>query len=81
MAARDGGVKGVFLVLVGFVIIGIGAALYFGDLDFGSLTKNNLNQPVGNSWASILVGLGGLLIIIGLVVAVSERRAGPKSHT
>lgn len=81
MADKDGGVKGVFLVLVGFVVIGIGAALYFGDLDFGSLTKNNLTQPVGNSLASIPVGLGALLIIIGLVVAVGERRAGPKSRT
>ena len=76
MAAKPGGsVRGGFLVILGFICVGIGASLYYGELGFGSLTKNGAAQQSGSSWGYLPVGLGVVLMIAGLVIAVLDRRA------
>lgn len=74
MAQKPGRVRGVFLALVGLILLGIGGALYFGDLDMGSVTRNGTVQPVGNGWAFLPVGLGVTLVVVGIAVAVLDRR-------
>ena len=69
------GARSVFLVIVGFILIGIGASLYYGELGFGSLTKSNAAQQSGNALAYIPVGFGVVLMIVGLVSAINDRRA------
>ena len=67
--------RAAFLVLLGFVLIGIGASVYYGSLDLGSLTKTSgSEQPgVGSSWAYLPIGLGVLLIVGGIVRGVLDR--------
>jgi hypothetical protein len=72
---KGGGVRGGFLVIAGFISIGIGASLYYGELGFGSLTKSSTAQQSGNTWAYLPVGLGVVLMIAGLVLAILDRRA------
>lgn len=76
MAAKPGGsVRGGFLVILGFICVGIGASLYYGELGFGSLTKSGAAQQPGNAWAYLPIGLGAVLVIAGLVLAMLDRRA------
>ena len=75
MAGKTGGgVRGGFLVMAGFISIGIGASLYYGELGVGSLTKSNSVQQSGNAWAYLPVGFGILLIIAGLALVILSRR-------
>jgi hypothetical protein len=71
---KGGGVRGGFLALAGFVCVGIGASLYYGELGFGSLTKSGASGQSGSAWAYLPVGFGVLLIIAGLVLTVLDRR-------
>jgi hypothetical protein len=71
---KGGRVRGLFLVLLGLVSIGVGGALYYGNMDLGSLTKNGVAQPVGNTWAYLPEGLGVLLIVAGIALAMLDRR-------
>jgi hypothetical protein len=66
-------------VLLGFVLIGIGASVYYGSLDLGSLTKaTGTQQPGrGGSIALVPVGLGVLLMVVGVALGVVDRRARP----
>lgn len=76
MADKTGGsVRGGFLVIVGFICLGIGASLYYGELGFGSLTKNNAAHQSGSAWASLPIGIGVALIIAGFVLVMLDRRA------
>lgn len=76
MAAQKAGpARGAFVVFLGFISLGIGGALYYGDLDLGSLTKNGVTQPMGNGWAYLPVGLGVILIIAGIALAAGGRMA------
>lgn len=73
---KGGGVRGGFLVIVGFIFLGIGASLYYGELGFGSLTKSGAAaQQPGSPWAYLPIGLGVVLTISGLVLAILDRRA------
>jgi hypothetical protein len=73
---KGGGVRGGFLVMVGFISLGIGASMYYGELGFGSLTKgSSAVQQSGSPWAYLPIGLGVLLMISGLVLAILDRRA------
>jgi len=73
---RGGGrVRGIFLLLVGFVFVGIGASLYYGALDLGSLTKNGATQQTGSPLAFLPAGLGVVLIAAGISLAILDRRA------
>jgi hypothetical protein len=76
MADRPGGnVRGGFLVIAGFVCVGIGASLYYGELGFGSLTKSGAAHQSGSAWGYLPIGLGVVLMVAGLVVAILDRRA------
>jgi len=76
MADKTGGaVRGGFLVIVGFICVGIGASLFYGELGFGSLTKSGTAQQSGSAWAYLPFGLGVVLLVAGLVLAVLDRRA------
>ena len=70
-----GGVRGGFLVIVGFIFLGIGASLYYGELGFGSLTKSSAAQQSGSPWAYFPIGLGVVLMVSGIVLAILDRRA------
>ena len=70
-----GRVRGAFLALLGFVVIGLGGSLYYGDLDFGSLTKSSSTMPVGSTWAFLPIGIGVALVVVGIVVLVYDRRS------
>lgn len=70
-----GGVRGGFLVIAGFISVGIGASLYYGELGLGSLTKNSAAQQPGSAWGYVPIGLGVVLMVAGLVVAILDRRA------
>jgi hypothetical protein len=72
---RGGGVRGGFLVIVGFIVLGIGASLYYGELGFGSLTKSGAVQQSGSAWAYLPIGLGVVLMVSGFVLAILDRRA------
>jgi hypothetical protein len=74
VAAKKGGVRGLFLTILGLVFIGIGASLYYGELGVGSLTKNDVAQP-GDAWAFLPIGLGVVLMIAGFAFAIFDRRA------
>ncbi|HVB96064.1 MAG TPA: hypothetical protein VND41_05635 [Nitrososphaerales archaeon] len=71
---KSGGVRGGFLVIAGFIAIGIGGSLYYGELGFGSMTKSSATQQSGSAWAFLPVGLGIALMIAGLVLAALDRR-------
>ena len=76
MADTAGGaVRGGFLVIAGFICLGIGASLYYGELGFGSLTKSGTAHQSGSPWAYIPLGLGVVLMVAGLILAVLDRRA------
>jgi|GEM_PF-6568550 len=76
MAGKTGGaVRGGFLVIVGFICLGIGASLYYGELGFGSLTKSGAVQQSGSAWAYLPLELGVVLMVAGLVLAVLDRRS------
>ena len=76
MANKTGSaVRGGFIVIAGFICVGIGASLYYGELGFGSLTKSGTAQQSGNAWAYLPLGLGVVLMAAGLVLAVLDRRA------
>src|SRR5579863_296025 len=76
VADKTGGaVRGGFLVIVGFIFLGIGASLYYGELGFGSLTKSGATHQSGSAWAYLPLGLGVALMVAGLVLAVLDRRA------
>jgi hypothetical protein len=76
MADRSGDpVRGGFLVVAGFICVGIGASLYYGELGFGSLTKSGTTHQTGSAWAYLPLGLGVVLMIVGLALAVLDRRA------
>lgn len=73
---KGGGVRGGFLVIAGFISLGIGASLYYGELGFGSLTKSSgAVQQSGNPWAYLPIGLGVVLMVSGLALAILDRRA------
>jgi uncharacterized membrane protein YecN with MAPEG domain len=72
---NGGGVRGGFLVIAGFISLGIGASLYYGELGFGSLTKSGAVQQSGNAWAYLPIGLGVVLMVSGLALAILDRRA------
>jgi hypothetical protein len=72
---KGDGVRGGFLVIAGFILLGIGASLYYGELGFGSLTKTTAVQQSGSAWAYLPIGLGVVLMISGLVLAILDRRA------
>ncbi len=72
---KEGGVRSIFLIIAGLIFIGIGASLYYGELGFGSLTKNSVAQQSADPWAYIPVGLGATLMTVGLVLAILDRRA------
>jgi len=72
---KGGGVRGGFLVIAGFISIGIGASLYYGELGLGSLTKNSATQQSGTELGYLPIGLGVLLMIAGFVLAILDRRA------
>jgi hypothetical protein len=77
MADKKGGrVRGGFLVITGFISIGIGASIYYGELGVGSLTKNNNVQHTGSTWAYLPVGFGIVLLVAGLALAIVDRRTG-----
>jgi hypothetical protein len=77
MADRPGdAVRGGFLVVAGFVCVGIGASLYYGELGFGSLTKSGTAHQTGSAWGYLPLGLGVVLMIVGLAIVVLDRRAG-----
>lgn len=71
----DGTVRGGFLVIVGFICLGIGASLYYGELGLGSLTKSGTVYHSGNAWAYLPLGIGAALMAAGLGLAVLDRRA------
>jgi hypothetical protein len=72
---QGGGVRGGFLVIAGFISLGIGASLYYGELGFGSLTKSSgAAQQSGSPWAYLPIGFGVVLMISGLVLAILDRR-------
>jgi hypothetical protein len=76
MADKSGSaVRGGFLVIAGFISLGIGASLYYGELGFGSLTKSGAVQQSGSAWAYLPIGLGVVLMVSGLVLAILDRRA------
>jgi len=75
MADKTGGaVRGGFLVIVGFIFLGLGASLYYGELNFGSLTKSGAAQQSGSPWAYLPLALGVVLMVVGLILAVLDRR-------
>jgi hypothetical protein len=74
MAAKQSAVRGGFLVILGFVFVGIGASLYYGELGVGSLTKSGVGQQ-SNPLAFLPIGLGVILMIAGFALAVVDRRA------
>lgn len=74
MADKTGGARGGFLVIAGFISIGIGASLYYGELGVGSLTKSNTVQQSGNAWAYLPIGFGILLMVAGLALVIIDRR-------
>lgn len=67
-------VRGGFLVILGFISIGIGASIYYGEFGGASLTKSNNVQHFGNTWAYLPVGLGIAMMIAGLALAIIDRR-------
>jgi len=73
---KGGGVRGGFLVIVGFIFLGIGASLYYGELGFGSLTKSGAVQQSGSAWAYLPIGLGVVMMASGFALAILDRRAG-----
>jgi hypothetical protein len=75
-SGRPRGFRGLALVLLGFIILGIGASLLFGDADLGSLTRGS-NGSAGNVFGYVPMALGVVLIIVGLVLLVIDRRAAP----
>jgi len=72
---KGGGVRGGFLVIVGFISLGIGASVYYGELGFGSLTKSGAVQQSGSAWGYVPIGLGIALMVSGLALAILDRRA------
>ena len=72
---KGGGVRGGFLVIAGFISIGIGASLYYGELGLGSLTKNGAQQQSGTELGYLPIGLGVVLMIAGFALAMLDRRA------
>lgn len=72
---KGGGFRSVFLIIVGFICIGIGASLYYGELGIGSLTNHGVRQQLGNPLAYLPIGLGVFLMIAGFVLAMLDRRA------
>jgi len=72
---KSGGVRGGFLIIVGFIVVGVGASLYYGELGFGSLTNHNVGQQTGNTLAYLPIGLGVILMIAGFALAIADRRA------
>ncbi len=67
--------RAIFLMLLGLILIGLGASLYTGSLDLGSLTKTaSGSQQTGSPWAYVPVGFGALIIVVGAVLAVRDRR-------
>jgi len=68
-------VRGGFLVIAGFICLGIGASLYYGEMGFGSLTKSGTVHQSGSAWAYIPLGLGVALMVAGLILAVLDRRS------
>jgi hypothetical protein len=76
MADKNGGnVRGGFLVIAGFIFLGIGASVYYGELGFGSLTKSGAAHESGSAWGYLPIGLGVSLMVVGLVLAILDRRA------
>jgi hypothetical protein len=76
VAAKKGsGVRGLFLTILGLIFIGVGASLYYGELGVGSLTKNGVAQQPGDASAYLPIGLGVVLMIAGVVLAIFDRRA------
>jgi NADH:ubiquinone oxidoreductase subunit 2 (subunit N) len=71
---KDGGVRGLFLIILGLISIGIGASLYYGELGVGSLTNNSAGQQSANPLGYLPIGLGAVLIVAGFAFAVSNRR-------
>jgi hypothetical protein len=74
-SGRPRGFRGLALVLLGFIVLGIGGSLLFGDADLGSLTRGGSNGSAGNVFGYVPMALGVVLIIVGLVLLVIDRRA------
>lgn len=74
MAGKKGAVRGGFLIILGFVSVGIGASLYYGELGLGSLTNSNVGHQ-SNPLAFLPIALGVLLMIAGLALAIVDSRA------
>jgi len=72
---KASGVRAVFLIIFGFIFIGIGASLFYGELGFGTLTNHTVGQQSGNTLAYLPIGLGVVLMIAGFVLAIFDRRA------
>jgi hypothetical protein len=72
---KASGVRAVFLIIFGFIFIGIGASLYYGELGFGSLTNHGVGQQSANPSAYLPIGLGVVLMVAGFVLAIFDRRA------
>jgi hypothetical protein len=74
-SGRPRGFRGLALVLLGFVFLGIGGSFLYGDADLGSLTRTGSSASSGNAFGYIPIALGIVLIIVGLVLLVIDRRA------
>jgi hypothetical protein len=73
-SGRPRGFRGLALVLLGFIFLGIGGSVLYGDADLGSLTRGS-NGSVGNVFGYVPMALGVVLIVVGLVLLVIDRRA------
>ena len=64
------------MIILGFVFVGIGASIYYGELGLGSLTKSGTVQQSGDAWGYLPVGLGVALMVLGFLITVLDHRAG-----
>lgn len=74
--AKDKGakVRGPFLLIAGFIFVGVGAALYYGELGSASLTKSGAPLQSANAWGYLPAGLGVALMVTGILFAILDRR-------
>jgi hypothetical protein len=70
---KAGRVRGLFLILLGFIVLGLGASMYYGALDLGSLTQSG-TPTAGSALAIVPEVLGAVLIVGGLVISILDRR-------
>jgi hypothetical protein len=72
---RPRGFRGLALVLLGFIFLGIGGSLLYGDADLGRSLTRSSSGTAGSVFGYVPIALGVVLMIVGIVLLIIDRRA------